>query len=164
MLPVSHREQGSWLFSIWLWVKDRATPNWGCLVSRNMDQNLRSDSWWFNLGLCSIFGHGSKSRRPLNIRFNPTTKTGSEMSGAPKTPKCGGSQNGFDNHSHLGFPPQRLSFPFQTTERYPQRQTHLEPIGGLEPSLVGLSIYPRTRGFKSKSKPPLQTANSGLPE
>ena len=32
----------------WLWVNNRVTPKWVALVSGNMDQNLRSNSWWFN--------------------------------------------------------------------------------------------------------------------
>ena len=45
------------------------------------------------------FGHGSKSRTPVNIPI-PTT-TGSKTGGAPQTPKMG-SQNGFDNRHFKG--------------------------------------------------------------
>ena len=43
-LPLKHPTSSS---RIWLWVKNRY-PKWLALVSGNMDQNMRSNSWWFN--------------------------------------------------------------------------------------------------------------------
>ena len=48
----------------------------------------------------AIYGHGSNRFPPVNIPI--PTKTGSKMGGEFTYPKVG-SQNGFDNHSHICF-------------------------------------------------------------
>ena len=49
-------------------VKNRVTPKWLALVSGNMDQNLWSDSWWFNF-----------DPHP-NVPFGPPTTMGNMLS------------------------------------------------------------------------------------
>ena len=57
-------------------------------------RRTRAAAWTPDMAM----GQNQKPAPPVNIRFNPTTKTGSKMGGAPKTPKW--DPIGFDPQPH----------------------------------------------------------------